>query len=211
MKFNYYILKKIIPILTPSFKKKLKELEMKGILKDLQYVSDTPRPITKFMKKYFLKKKLVGVEIGVWKGKNTKSILKELNIELLYLIDIWKNYNNYFRFEKNNDKYYNKIVNKYKNNPKVIIIRNYSEIAVKEFKDNSLDFVYIDGNHHYNFIYNDINNWFKKVRFKGILSGHDISNFKDVLKALKDWSYLNNKKYVIIEPDWYIIKNKRDD
>ena len=45
--------------------------------------------------------------------------------------------------------------------------------AVRTFDDNSLDFVYIDGNHDFLNVTQDINAWFKKVRPGGILAGHD--------------------------------------
>ena len=45
--------------------------------------------------------------------------------------------------------------------------------AVKNFKKNSLDFVYIDSNHDFEFIVNDIIEWSKIVRPSGIVSGHD--------------------------------------
>lgn len=57
------------------------------------------------------------------------------------------------------------------------IIRKASMEAVKDFKNNSLDFVYIDANHDFvNFI-NDLHYWKKKVRSGGIVSGHDYFNF----------------------------------
>jgi hypothetical protein len=49
--------------------------------------------------------------------------------------------------------------------------------ALKLFPDNSLDFVYIDGNHDFLNIIQDIDGWKKKVRPGGILSGHDYANF----------------------------------
>ena len=48
--------------------------------------------------------------------------------------------------------------------------------AVKQFKDGSLDFVYIDGNHTFEYVINDIAEWSKKVRKGGIISGHDYWN-----------------------------------
>lgn len=53
------------------------------------------------------------------------------------------------------------------------IIRKTSMDAVKDFEDNSLDFVYIDGNHRFEFVVNDMAEWTKKVRPGGIVSGHD--------------------------------------
>ena len=45
--------------------------------------------------------------------------------------------------------------------------------AVKDFADKSLDFVFIDGHHGYDYIKEDIREWSKKVRKGGIVSGHD--------------------------------------
>jgi len=53
------------------------------------------------------------------------------------------------------------------------IIRKTSMEAVKDFEDGSLDFVYIDANHHFRYIAEDIVEWTKKVRSGGIVSGHD--------------------------------------
>lgn len=60
--------------------------------------------------------------------------------------------------------------------------------AVKSFRDKSLDFVYIDGNHTLPYIINDIIEWSKKVRMGGIISGHDyiktIGNNNHVVHAV---------------------------
>lgn len=53
------------------------------------------------------------------------------------------------------------------------IIRATSMRVVKDFPDNSLDFVYIDGNHDFLNTTQDIHYWLKKVKSGGILSGHD--------------------------------------
>jgi hypothetical protein len=45
--------------------------------------------------------------------------------------------------------------------------------AVKDFEDESLDFVYIDGHHGFKWVTEDIFEWSKKVRKGGIVSGHD--------------------------------------
>ena len=41
------------------------------------------------------------------------------------------------------------------------------------FEDESLDFIYIDANHAYDFVVEDINLWFPKLKKGGIFSGHD--------------------------------------
>ena len=44
---------------------------------------------------------------------------------------------------------------------------------VKEVEDESIDFVYIDGNHSYSFVKDDINHWLPKIKTGGVISGHD--------------------------------------
>ena len=53
------------------------------------------------------------------------------------------------------------------------VIREFSLNAIAQISDNSLDFVYIDGNHELPYVINDIIEWSKKVRKGGIVSGHD--------------------------------------
>lgn len=45
--------------------------------------------------------------------------------------------------------------------------------AVKDFDDESVDFVYIDGNHEFKYVAEDICEWSKKVKKGGVISGHD--------------------------------------
>ena len=44
------------------------------------------------------------------------------------------------------------------------MIRANSEIASDIFTDESLDFVYIDANHAYEYVVQDINLWYTKVK-----------------------------------------------
>jgi hypothetical protein len=53
--------------------------------------------------------------------------------------------------------------------------------AVKDFGDDSLDAVYIDGNHTLPFVINDIIEWSKKVKIGGIVSGHDYRKSKRIV------------------------------
>jgi len=51
------------------------------------------------------KKNLIGVEIGVGAGQNSKKILENLDIEKLYLIDSWTKYADYVKELKNTNNY----------------------------------------------------------------------------------------------------------
>jgi len=52
-------------------------------------------------------------------------------------------------------------------------IYGFSEEVSGQIKDNTLDFVYIDGEHTYDFVMIDLVLWSRKVRPGGIISGHD--------------------------------------
>jgi hypothetical protein len=49
--------------------------------------------------------------------------------------------------------------------------------AVKDFKPNSIDFVYIDGNHLFRHVADDIYEWSIRIRPGGIISGHDYAYY----------------------------------
>jgi len=103
----------------------------------------------------------VGAEIGVYKGEFSEKLC---NAGLtLYAIDPW---------EKQESRYeHTKEV--LASLPNCTIIRKTSMEAVDSFKDGSLDFVYIDANHEFRYIAEDLAEWSKKVRKGGIVSGDD--------------------------------------
>jgi hypothetical protein len=48
-----------------------------------------------------------------------------------------------------------------------------SQDALADVPDMSLDWVFIDGNHSYEYVKEDIPGWTSKVKLGGIVSGHD--------------------------------------
>lgn len=190
----------IMRIIIPALVRKLNLIDLTrndlfGIIN--RDVSSVPRPSIKFMKNYFQNRLVFGAEIGVQYGLNAKSILKELNIKKMYLIDIWENYESYKETYK-----------KFKKDNRIRLIIDYSEFAVSYIINNSLDFVYIDADHEYKSVYQDIKIWIKKVKKGGIVAGHDIFNCSGVLEAVKDFCCENKINFKIELPDWYFIKTK---
>lgn len=120
-----------------------------------------------------------GAEIGVLFGRYSK-ILCEANPKLkLYSIDPWLVYKEYkdLTTQKDFDGMYERT--KSDMAPfDCTVIRKKSMDAVGKFKDNSLDFVYIDGNHEFASEANDIHEWSKKVKVGGIIAGHDYRKYR---------------------------------
>jgi hypothetical protein len=116
----------------------------------------------------------VGVEIGVREGLYSE-VLCQKNPELkLFSIDPWEAYEGYRNFDKP------EIMKNYYAEAKArlakytcVLVKKMSLDAVKDFEDHSLDFVYIDGNHNFQNCTNDICEWTQKVKYGGIISGHD--------------------------------------
>lgn len=167
-------------------------------------IDNVPRPSTLFMKQYFNSDKLNGCEIGVREGINAQNYLDELNIGNLYLIDVWKSYEGFERI-KNTEWNYLKVLNKFANNSKIHILRGFSNIMCIYIPDYYLDFVYIDGNHSYDYVINDLNLYNDKVKKNGLICGHNVMN-PEVYKALFYWCKENNYTPLILNPDFIIIK-----
>ena len=55
------------------------------------------------------------------------------------------------------------------------MMRRDSESALSEFEDGSLDFVYIDGNHLYEFVKKDLELSLRKMKPGGYITGDDYS------------------------------------
>lgn len=114
----------------------------------------------------------VGVEIGVDKAKYSQVICKA-GLKL-YGVDPFLFYSDYPHPEgqKRLDFLHDHCVRTMQPYD-FTMIRKTSMEAVKDFEDNSLDFVYIDGHHGFKYVAEDIWEWSKKVRKGGIISGHD--------------------------------------
>lgn len=145
----------------------------------------------------------VGVEIGVYKGAFTKRLaLAGLKV---YGIDPWIRYDDYHMYRKNIqsrfDFLYNHAIRYLANLKNCKIIRKTSMEALEDFRDESIDFVYIDGNHKLKYAIEDIHEWSKKVRKGGIISGHDYDigeaiHVKYAVDAYVD-SYKIKKLYIL--------------
>lgn len=121
----------------------------------------------------------VGAEIGTDQGEYAEVLCKKVPDLRLVCIDPWKAeaYEPGYQPESNEkqeyfDKRFNEAVARVTDYG-CAVWRKTSMEALKDIPDNSLDFVYIDGNHDFLNVAQDIHYWTKKVRPGGIVSGHD--------------------------------------
>jgi len=140
-----------------------------------------------------------GAEIGVRQGGFSVRICnRNPNIEM-FCIDPWDAIGSKYPQAKQ-DRIYSRAVNNLaKFN--ATLIRKTSMEALDDFQDGSLDFVYIDGNHNFDFAVMDIICWSKKVRSGGIVGVHDCYGGEvGVQKAVEAYVHCHH-----IDP-WYVTK-----
>ena len=128
----------------------------------------------------------VGAEIGVHLGGFSSSLLRWSKPRKLFLIDPWK----YESGDQYKDSWYGGTADKaqelenryewvcrrfarYVRTGRVVILRQNSEAALADFEDGSLDYVYIDGNHLYEFVKKDLELSLRKVKSGGYITGDD--------------------------------------
>ena len=156
----------------------------------------------KFISKYDLLKYFgelgfkVGAEIGVSKGYFAEKMFQSIPDLKLYCVDAWKSYKGVRRWMPNQaraDSYY-KIARETLAPYNAEIIRAMSMDAVRQFEDNSLDFVFIDACHGFDYVMEDLINWSKKVKPGGIVSGDDYYHFKKagVVEAVDVYTKMNH-------------------
>ena len=113
-----------------------------------------------------------GAEVGVWNGEFSELFCK-LGMKH-YAIDPWIGYKGYVAAGTNRLEGKYQITRKrLAPYPNCTIIRKTSMEVVDSFPDGSLDYVYIDGNHGFRYVAEDVVEWSKKVRKGGAISGHD--------------------------------------
>lgn len=172
------------------------------------------RPAIEFIKDKFGDAPLIGAEIGVAEGIHAKELYASLNFNRLYLIDIWEVY--YLHREDEAIKIEipsrgMKLVKKmFDEKSNIEIIKGDSVEVSKRFQEESLDFVYIDGNHDYEFVKKDIEAWYPKVKKGGVLCGHDFKNeetpWLGVDKAVLEFAQDKNLTLNFKNWDWWVIK-----
>jgi lipopolysaccharide biosynthesis glycosyltransferase len=119
------------------------------------------------------------LEIGIFKGQFFDFIFSNCAPEILDGVDLFEGITCSGDANGNNLEYcnieeeYNKLKEKYKTNQNVRLLKSYSVTHLVDCQDNYYDIIYIDGDHSYNGVINDLENAFKKIKPNGYIMGHD--------------------------------------
>lgn len=157
----------------------------------------------------------IGAEIGVWRGETTSKFLKR-HLKHLYLVDPWSltpwfdvlspdqqertlsRYGDNLvgskdrgAFQAYYDKVYSDVFSKFGHLPNVTIHRTSSEEFFRALPCDSLDWVYIDGDHSYEGCLSDLEYSLLAVKEGGSIFCDDYGNKPGVVKAVDEFS----KKY----------------
>lgn len=172
------------------------------------------REINQNRRRFFLlqvmPKNSICAEIGVHRGNFSKSIVKIVKPKKLYLIDPWKWHENQIEMDKN----YNKTLKRLKAEIKIgqVILKKESSLDVlNEFKDNFFDWIYIDGDHRYEFMKKDLEISWSKVKKNGFITGDDYDHKgvplkREVAKAVDEFIKKDNVKVILLKNEQFILK-----
>ncbi len=134
-------------------------------------------------------------EIGVWNGGFSGVILEVTQPSELTLIDPWELLSGQDEGEWTHKKHQNhefmrgmfeNVFANYAHLPNISISKGFSAEVLESFPDNYFDWLYIDGNHLYEFVLKDVEVAFRKVRAGGIIAGDDYFWEKDGRKHVKE-------------------------
>ncbi len=149
------------------------------------------------------KPSVLGVEVGVSRGKNAAALLHLLPQLSLWLVDTWhahasRSYKGTgdkeaFRTEDEQSVIFQECMWRVRRHwPRIHFLQCDSVRAAGLFDDLSLDFVFIDANHSYEGCKADIHAWAPKVKPGGYLCGHDFGYFPGIKSAVEHFARAQN-------------------
>ena len=127
------------------------------------------------------------LEIGSYLGESTYIFLESKRFNSITCLDMWAS-----GYDDNDsssskmegiEKEFDLLVEN--SNGIIKKIKNSSENIDNLFENKSFDFIYIDGNHTYDWVKQDIEKSLTKLKNGGFIAGHDY-NWPEVQKAVSD-------------------------
>lgn len=162
-----------------------------------------------------LPKESVGAEIGVHLGEFSKQILDAISPRELHLIDPWEHQTSSIYKtawygggaiggQTELDERYASVIETFSQNiydQQVKVHRGYSTDILQKFQDQYFDWVYIDGNHLYEYVKKDIELSLQKVKSGGYITGDDYGEggwWQGGVKKAVD-EFANNQAVQLVE------------
>jgi len=142
--------------------------------------------------------KHVGVEIGTCRGESAYYLLERCPfIKILYTIDPYTEFEDWVGIipQETLDRQYEIAktnLNRFGDRVKMIKKRSDDKEVIDMFEKDSLDFLFVDGDHSLEATRNDLVNYYSKVKRGGLICGHDyglpsvrsaISEFRKICKC----------------------------
>jgi hypothetical protein len=124
----------------------------------------------------------VCAEVGVWKGTFSRKILDVTKPSKLHLIDPWSFQPQYpdriyggkvAEGQDDMEQIYQNVCAEFGDIPEVEIHRGYSDQLLAAFPDGYFDWLYVDGNHYYDFVLSDLTLGWQKLKPGGLMIGDD--------------------------------------
>jgi hypothetical protein len=124
----------------------------------------------------------VCAEIGVWRGSFSELILDIVHPRMLHLIDPWAflaespdawEGGRLAQDQVSMDAVYTDVLRRFEGRDNVVIHRATSSDAAGLFEADYFDWVYIDGNHHYEYVKADLEGYLPLVKGSGLMAGDD--------------------------------------
>lgn len=144
----------------------------------------------------FIPPNSTGVEVGSWLGESAIIFAESGRIQSLTCIDTWQQPEIERAFDLNTEPY-----------PVIQKKKLAGTIATRLFQDESLDFVYIDGNHKYSVVKDDIDYWLPKIKPDGLICGHDYDpKYPGVIQAVL--MILGKPDLIFGDTSWLKFKNR---
>lgn len=153
-----------------------------------------PRPGPKYeaIRRKFYEKHLplhgIGVEIGVHKGDNFINLVEATKPKRIHAVDPWSTFLTHKGDRPQDYSFFiEQIRNRWGSTSWIHIHRMTSEQAADALKDMRFDWVYIDGDHAYDSVMQDLSMWVPLCR--GPIAGHDYHKkyYPGVVKACSDF------------------------
>jgi hypothetical protein len=148
-----------------------------------------------------------GAEVGVADARNSTTICQRVPGVQLLCVDTWAPYRGNRRGGPKEQHDGNYALAKERLAPyNAELIKGYSMDIVRAIPLESLDFVYIDGNHSFDYVMQDVIEWAKRVRPGGIVSGHDYYHFRGagVVEAVDVYTHCHGIT------EWFLTNERKE-